>query len=125
MLTNNKSSCPQGLDRSSGLITKCHSSLLAATKRVPKSVKGIFADTTLEPDQPDGIEGARGRSERDKLQVVVMSWSDADVGQDHQAMSNAWPDLPRIVIMSVVLLGCPWYKLLFGYIVCFGGKVSL
>lgn len=80
---------------SSGLITKHRSSLLTATKGALKSVKGKFAGTTLESDQPDEIEEApttRGRSEKDRL--LVTSWSDEDVDQGHQAMSNAKPDPP-------------------------------
>ncbi|KAF8559757.1 hypothetical protein OG21DRAFT_484841 [Imleria badia] len=79
---------------SSGLITKHRSSLLTATKGALKSVKGKLAGATSERDQPDEIEEApaAGKSEGDKL--LVTSWSDEDVKQDHQAMSNAQPDPP-------------------------------
>ena len=77
---------------SSGLITKSRSSLLIATKGALKSVKGNFAGTTVERDQPDGIEeapAARGTTEGDKL--LITSWSDEDVvvDQDQQAVSNS------------------------------------
>jgi hypothetical protein len=77
---------------SSGLITKNRSSLLTATKGALKSVKGKFAGTAIEHDQPDEIEeapAAHGTTEGDKL--LITSWSDEDivVHQDQQAVSNS------------------------------------
>lgn len=77
---------------SAGLITKNRSSLLTATKGTLKSVKGKF---TGERDQPDEIEEAPvapGKTETDKL--VVTSWSDEDVVDQDQAMSNSQPAPP-------------------------------
>ncbi|KAG9318664.1 hypothetical protein JVU11DRAFT_757 [Chiua virens] len=82
---------------SSGLTTRNRSSLLTADKGTLKSVKGKYATTASEQDQPDEIEeaplpGDNSKAEGDKL--IVTSWSDEDVVDQDKAASNSQPDPP-------------------------------